>query len=206
MRLFDAITQFPKIPIFGRIEGLETDDDGEGVDSWHVDPIDAPVLLQSEISQFFIVKAIQVLPSGTTRECYIDIQLPERATDYAYFVGESAIDFDYPHNYEGEIISKVPIDSFGIYELFYSKTLPDIGIEVLRRGLPQSKRKSHIAQDLGYIFRDERRYAEAAQAFQISADEGPSSYFIYDELSGCYEKIGEHALAQKYDQLFRKRN
>ncbi|MFN9246388.1 MAG: tetratricopeptide repeat protein, partial [Planctomycetota bacterium] len=99
----------------------------------------------------------------------------------------------------------VPIDCFGVYELFYSRIAPDLGIDILRKGLALSQNKLHIAQDLGYILRDERRFAEAAIAFQLAVDVGPSSYFIYGELAGCYDEIGDAANAKKYFELFRSK-
>jgi len=200
MRFIDALTQHPAIPFFGRIEGLEPDTDD--IRDWELDPIDAPVLLESEISEFFIVKAKQVLPDGTIRDCYLDLCLPERIRDYAYFLRGDEIEFRYHHECDGEVICAVPIDCFGDYDLFYSRTAPDVGIDILRKGLDVSFRKQHIAEDLGYILRDERRFSEAAEMFQLAADGEPSSYFIYGELAGCYDEIGETTKAEQYQALF----
>lgn len=200
MRFIDALTQHPAIPFFGRIEGLESDTDD--IRDWELDPIDAPVLRESEISDFFIVKAKHVLPDGEVRDCYLDLCLPERISDYAYFLREGEIDFRYHHECDGDVICAVPIDCFGVYELFYSRIAPDVGIDILRKGLTVSRHKQYIAEDLGYILRDERRFAEAAEAFQLAADGEPSSYFIYGELAGCYDEIGDAANAEKYLALF----
>ncbi len=56
MRLIDALIQYPTTPIFGRIEGLESDTDDKR--DWEVEPIDAQVLKESEVSQFYIIKAM----------------------------------------------------------------------------------------------------------------------------------------------------
>ena len=200
MRLVDALTKYPHVPIFGRIEGLESDTDDE--DDWFLEPIDAPVLMESEISQFFIVKAKNVLPDKTIQDCYIDVFLPERISDYAYFLRGNAVAKGYHHEFDGEIICAVPINCFGVYELFYSRALPDVGIDILKRGLAASEPNTVIAEDLGYILRDEGRFAEAAEMFQISANNQPSSYFIYGELASCYDAIGETEKSQKYHDLF----
>ena len=200
MRLVDALTQYPQVPIFGRIEGLESDTDDE--DDWFLEPIDAPVLMESEVSQFFIVKAKNVLPDKTIQDCYIDVYLPERISDYAYFLRGNTVEKGYHQEFDGEIICAVPIDCFGVYELFYSRALPDVGIDILKCGLAASENKTFIAEDLGYIFRDEGRFAEAADMFQISASSQPSSYFIYGELASCYDAIGEKEKAQKYQVMF----
>lgn len=200
MRIIDALTQHPEIPIFGRIEGLEPDTDD--IRDWEVDLIDAPVLRESELSDFFIVKAKQVLPDGTIQDCYLDLCLPERISDYVYFLRNDKIELRYHHECDGDVICGVPIDCFGVYELFYSRIAPDVGINILRNGLNLSPHRQYIAEDLGYILRDERRFAEAAEAFQIAADGQPSSYFIYGELAGCYDELGDTERANKYHSLF----
>ena len=133
----------------------------------------------------------------------MDISLPERINDYAYFIDGDELRYDYPRRIGGEIIPAIAIDGFGVYELFYSKNAPELGIEVLKRGLAASKRKHFIAEDLGYIFRDEGRYQEAAEMFQLAADEEVSSYFIYGELAQMYGKIGEVEKQKKYAELFK---
>ena len=86
------------------------------------------------------------------------------------------------------------------------RTAPDIGIEILKQGLVASPHKTYIAEDLGYILRDEIRFAEAAEMFQIAVDAEPSSYFIYGELAGCYEEIGQTDKARKYRAMFENAN
>ena len=136
--------------------------------------------------------------------CYMDISLPERINDYTYFVADEDIRQKYTHEVNGDVIPAIAIDCFGDYELFYSKIAPEVGIEVLRRGLGIGNRKACIAQDLGYIYSDEHRYREAAEMFQIAADEGVSSYFVYDELASAYLQIGELEKARKYKQLYNR--
>ncbi len=200
MRFIDALTQYPAIPFFGRIEGLETDSDD--IHDWELDPIDAPVLLESEIVDFFIVKAKQVLPDGKIRDCYLDICLPERINDYAYFLRGDRIEYRYTHECDGEIICAVPVACFGSYELFYSRIAPNVGIDILRNGLAATQHKQFIAEDLGYILRDERRFSEAVAMFKLAVDGEPSSHFIYGELAGCYDAIGDAENATKYYALF----
>lgn len=205
MRLTEALVTYPTIPIFARYEGLEDepDSDEDNPANWEVEPIDAPVLLLSESSWFFIVRAKQVLPDGTINDCYIDLMLPERVCDYVYFLIDGNLSQCYYHEAEGEVICAVPVDSYGDYELFYSKTAPDCGIEILKKGLEHADQKACIAETLGYILRDENRMPEAAEMFQISANEGPTSEFIYSELSACYQAIGKPDLARKYEATFR---
>lgn len=197
MRLVEALTQYPDVPIFAVLDS----DTGDASD-WNVMPIDARVLAESEERDFFVVKAKNIRPDGTVADCYIDMHLPERISDFACFIHGDRLDVRYHHEFDGEIICAVPIDCYGVYELFYSRTSPDIGIDILKQGLVVSPHKSYIAEDLGYILRDENRFAEAADMFQIAVDGGPSSYFIYGELAGCYDVIGQTDKANKYRTLF----
>ena len=117
MRLVDALTQHPEVSILAVL-----DSDADDKSHWDVRPIDASILTESDEHDFFIVKAKNVLPDGVVADCYIDICLPERISDYAYFLRGDRVDFRYHHECDGEIICAVPIDCFGVYDLFYSRT------------------------------------------------------------------------------------
>jgi tetratricopeptide (TPR) repeat protein len=199
MKLIQALASYPNTRIF-RVDHSEDDDQAK----WDVEPIESTVLDESD--DFFIVKAKNILPDGTVKDCYMDVSLPERINDYAYFFDGKSLKVDYPYCLEGDFISAVPIDCFGVYELFYSKLKPDTGIKILKAGLSVSKRKGCIAEDLGYILRDEGRFKEAAEMFQIAVDETPSSYFIFGELAGCYKELGETEKANRYKALFDRDN
>ncbi len=197
MELLKALSEYPVVQIFRVLN-----DDHENQSNWDVEPIHSKILIENE--GFFIIKAKNILLNKDIKDCYIDIVLPERISDYAYFFDGRSLKVDYHHEFEGDIICAVPIDCFGVYELFYSRIYPDIGINILKEGLPITQQKVYIAEDLGYILRDEGRFYESAEMFQISANESPSSYFIYGELENCYERIGNHEKAKYYKELFNK--
>lgn len=150
------------------------------------------------------MKAFNVQPDGTFLDCYMDVNLPERISDYAFFVHGDSVRFGYHHEFPGQVIPAVAIDCFGVYELFYCRWAPEIGIKVLKQGLAIANRKRCIAQDLGYIFRDERRFQEAAQMFKLAVEEGPSSYFIYGELAVAYAKLGDIENEKRYFAMFKR--
>ncbi|PQO31093.1 hypothetical protein C5Y96_12100 [Blastopirellula marina] len=206
MRLRDALLRHPDTPFFARYEGLEedTDDNQDDPSNWEVEPIDSPILRESETSDFFIVRAKHILPDGTIHDCYINLMLPERVSDFVYVLNDGELSTCYHHEVAGEVICAVPIDAYGDYELFYSRIAPDSGIKILKKGLELADQKSYIAEDLGYILRDENRMAEAAEMFQISANEEPTSPYIYSELAACYQAIGKLDLASQYEALLRK--
>ncbi len=99
------------------------------------------------------------------------------------------------------MIPAVAIESFGVYELFYSHIDPEVGLTVLRTGLQAAESKAPIAEDLGYILRDEGRKEEAIEAFSIAIEEGPSCEYIPMERAALYEAIGDHANAERDRQL-----
>ncbi|ODA36717.1 tetratricopeptide repeat protein [Planctopirus hydrillae] len=199
MQLRDALAYHADVAIFAVV-----DSDADDESQWIVEPINANVLTESDEYDVFLVRGKNILPDGGIVDCYIDICLPERISDCVYFLRSDCVDVCHHHECDGDIISAVPIDLYGNYELFYSKTAPDIGIEILRQGLQDSPQKGYIAEDLGYILRDERRFPEAAEMFQISVDEGPSSYFIFGELAACFEEMGDTDRAAKYRRMFER--
>jgi tetratricopeptide (TPR) repeat protein len=128
----------------------------------------------------------------------MDLTMPERISDYAYFVNSGAVERRYLHECNGEVICAVPIDGLGVYDLFYSRTEPELGLSVLRDGFERANRKTFIAEDLGYILRDEGRLEEAIQAFRVAASAGPSSNFIYLELANLYDMLDQPDLATEF--------
>jgi tetratricopeptide (TPR) repeat protein len=193
----DAISSNPNLKYF-RVRDSKADHPRD----WELEPLQTELLTDEEGDSFNVIKALNVLPNGTIRECHIDISLPERITDYAYFLENGALRYGYHHEFPGEIIAAAALDCFGVYELFYSRKRPELGIDVLRRGLAIAKRKYIIAADLGYILRDERRFAEAVEMFKIAVEEGPSSSFIYYELAGAYAELGASENAKQYSEMF----
>jgi len=196
-KLIQAIAANPHIKAFRRVGR-----GGGDIRAWEFEPIPGDVVPDADRSGFVVIAALNVISKSNVRRCYMDLSLPERVNDYVYFVSENEIHYAHPRKFEGETVAAIAIDGFGFYELFYSRIAPELGIEVLRRGLAASKRKHFIAEDLGYILRDEGRYKEAAAMFQIAADEGPSSDFIYGELAQLYGKIGDAEKQKKYAELF----
>lgn len=152
---------------------------------------------------YYIVRAIEISGEKNT-ECFIDMNTPERVTDIAIkkgFLGAIKISY----MYESEIIPSVASDCFGLYELYYSKSNPELGIQILKDGLSKAINKNIVAEDLGYILRDEGRIQEAIEAFKISEDFGPSTEYTFLELSHLYEKLGDIDKRDHYFKAFTDR-
>lgn len=199
MKPIQAFVEYPETSVF-RVIGSEDNEHS----NWEVAPLTIDILMEEE--GFFIVKAKNILPDGKVQDCYLDISLPERINGLVYFFDGVNLRVDYSFNCTGDIICAVPIDCFGVYDLFYSKINPSVGIDILKVGLANSARKSAIAEDLGYIFRDEEQYDDAAKMFQISVNEAPSSYFLLGELAACYMASGQTEKGKEYERLFAQNN
>lgn len=170
--------------------------DSDNFMEWDVTPIETDILIEQD--GFFILRAFQITGPNQKIDCFIDMTMPERIVDYAYFIKSGTVERKYLHECDGDVICAVPIDGHGAYDVFYSRINPELGLSVLRRGLDFASRKAFIAEDIGYILRDEGRIEEAIQAFSISASEEPSSYFIYQELAGLYDHLGQSELSKMY--------
>jgi hypothetical protein len=195
--LIQSIRQYPSVNAFRRVG--RNGDDPRG---WEYAPVPGDVLAGADQDGFYVLGALNIRSKTDVRRCYMDLSTPERINDYAYVVDGNEVRCEVPREFGGELIPEIAIDGFGIYELFYSKRAPEFGIDVLRRGLAASRRKRFIAEDLGYILRDEGRHREAVEMFQVAADEEVSSYFVYGELAALYEKLGEEEKHRKYAKLF----
>lgn len=179
-----------------------TNQDDEDELNWTIEPTGFDLIPEEE--NFYYVKAYQVSQDNTS-DCYIGILTPERIAETVVKRGPSGqIVTESIYDQEQTVIPAVASNCFGDYELFYAKENPQIGIGVLKDGLEKATNKNIVAEDLGYILRDEERIEEAIEAFKTSEQEGPSSDYIYLELSRLYRDIGQTDNELKYKQIFKE--
>ncbi len=178
---------------------VNQDDDDEL--NWTIEPTDYALLPEEE--NMYFIKAFQV-SSYKTADCFLGIITPERIAETVIkrasngqIVAESIYD------QEKTVIPAIASDCFGNYELYYAKENPKIGIDVLKKGLNQATNKNVVAEDLGYILRDEGQVKEAIEAFKMSEENGPSSNYIYLELSQLYKALGQTDEEIKYQLKFK---
>jgi len=177
-----------------------TNDDNENELLWTITPTN--FLLVPDDEETYFIKAVQTLPTSTIN-CFISIVTPERIADYVIKLdtNRQAI-LESFHEQENSTIPLVASECFGDYELYYSKENPQIGIDILKQGMTNAINKNVVAEDLGYILRDEELTQEAIEAFLISEQIGPSSEFIYSELSQLYELLEQTDKQNEYKQKY----
>ena len=178
---------------------IEQDDDNEL--NWTVEPTDYELIPEEE--NYYFVKAYEVSQNGKT-DCYIGVMTPERIAEVVIKQnsnGQTEIESIYDQ--EKSIIPAIASDCFGDYELFYSKENPQLGIDILKSAITKATNKNVVAEDLGYILRDEGRVKEAIEAFKISEENGPSSEYTFWELAGLYEELGQIDKQTEYRQKYK---
>ena len=179
---------------------LVTDDDKESGLDWTIEPTDFE-LIPDEIETFF-VRAKQVYIDKTV-DCFLSIVTPERITDFVVKIDKNnKVIVENFSDQENSVIPVIASDCFGNYELFYAKENPQLGIDILKDGLTKSLTKNVIAEDLGYILRDEERTKEAIYAFLISEQNEPSSAYIFGELAQLYGQLGQTEKQFEYEQKY----
>lgn len=177
--------------------------------NWQLFPISAPILASEYVGKgrlegFFLLAAKFITSAEEMQDCFVDVSLPERISDYFYCKQNDQIVRARMYTVDGDVLPSVAIDYFGNYELFYSKRRPEEGIRILREGLAIAKRKSEIARDLGYILRDEKRYREAIEAFSIAISEQEQS-FDYIERAQLYDFVGDKEKADEEWKFIEKK-
>ena len=195
MKLKDIFTE-SRVKIF-----VVSNQDDENELNWDIEPTDFELLPEEE--NVYIVKAVQVFPDSII-DCFLEIVTPERIAETVINrTANGKVIAKSIYDVESTVIPVIASECFGSYELYYAKENPQIGISVLENGLDKAKNKSVVAEDIGYILRDECRIEEAIKAFKMSEENEPSSEYIYLELSRLYQEVGQSSEQLKYEQKYR---
>lgn len=165
---------------------------------WRIEPRKEKLIPNT--NAHFIVRAKMIHSNKTLSDCFASILLPERIVDFVIYKKENELEFKAIYElYDIDVIPSIASETFGDYELYYSKKYPEIGIEILKFGLNLANDPSVIAEDLGYILRDENRYEEALEAFLISEQHGVSSEYIFKEIHDLHLTLGDEVKAKEYE-------
>jgi hypothetical protein len=152
-----------------------------------------------------IVRAKMIDSNTNVSDCFVNISLPERIVDYVIYQTDKGLEYKESYELTGiDVIPAIGSKAIGDYELYYSKNSPEIGIEILRQSLKLTNDPSVIAEDLGYILRDEKRYQEAIDAFLISEKHGVSSEYIFQEIRDLYIELDNKTKAEEYNNKMTK--
>ena len=182
-----------------------TNSNSDNIIEWTIEPTDLALIPNEQ--GYFIVAAKHVYTDNAI-DCFIDMTTTERITDYVFTIHDDKIVgellYDYSRKHQNSIIPAIASDCFGIYELYYAKENPQIGIDILTDGLAKSLTKNVVAEDLAYILRDENRIEEAIEAFLISEQNKPSSEYIYLELSQLYGQLGQFDKQLEYERKYKE--
>ena len=178
----------------------EQDDDNEL--NWTIEATDFELIPEEE--NYYFVKAFEISENEKT-DCYIGIMTPERIAEIVIKQGSNGqTKVESIYDQVKSIIPSIASECFGDYELYYSKENSQIGIDILKSGLTIATNKNVVAEDLGYILRDEGRIEEAIEAFKISEENGPSSEYTFWELAGLYEQLGQTDKQKEYKQKYKE--
>ena len=177
----------------------EQDDDNEL--NWTIEATDFELIPEEE--NYYFVKAFEISENEKT-DCYIGIMTPERIAEIVIKQGSNGqTKVESIYDQVKSIIPSIASECFGDYELYYSKENSQIGIDILKSGLTIATNKNVVAEDLGYILRDEGRIEEAIEALKISEENGPSSEYTFWELAGLYEELGQIDKQTEYRQKYK---
>ena len=177
----------------------EQDDDNEL--NWTIEATNFELIPEEE--NYYFVKAFEISENEKT-DCYIGIMTPERIAEIVIKQGSNGqTKVESIYDQVKSIIPSIASECFGDYELYYSKENSQIGIDILKSGLTIATNKNVVAEDLGYILRDEGRIEEAIEAFKISEENGPSSEYTFLELAGLYEQLGQLDKQTEYRQKYK---
>lgn len=178
-----------------------TNQDSDNELDWIIEQTDFNLIPEEE--GLYLVKAKQIKKDNMS-DCFLIISTPERIAET--IIKKNIFGISKTENIvesKTQVIPAIASECFGDYNLYYSVDNPNVGIEILKTGLKKAENKNVVAEDLGYILRDEQKVNEAIDAFKISENFGPSSEFIYWELSRLYESLGQDMQQIEYEEKYK---
>ena len=191
---YELMTIIGNNPDCGIYEILNSE--SENPIEWTIKPTTLQIIPKGE--GHYLVKAYRIEKTGLYKSAYINVSTPERIVDFVIYNLEKP-QFSYAYgSIDIEVIPAIASDCFGSYEVYYSRYNPELSLKVLKEGLEKSKEKNVIAEDLGYILSDEKRFKDALYYFHMSENNGASSEFILYEIERIYRLLGNNEKAEKY--------
>jgi tetratricopeptide (TPR) repeat protein len=203
VRLPDALFKH-QAKVFEVTTEFIEDEDYSEFREWSVIPLTgetlaAPYTSSGLMDGYFVLEAGFVHPDGSVVKTYLDLSLPERIIEHHFLVeGGELMMRRGTRPLGGKIIPAIAIEKFGNYQQYYFKQHPEFGLRVLQDGTTRALQPEQIANDLGCVLRDEKRYAEAIQAFTVAIDGNNAiSYLTFADRARLYDELGEDVQAEK---------
>jgi hypothetical protein len=117
----------------------------------------------------FLLRGLITFNDGTNLSCWLMTVMPEGVIEDVYFIGKDGrVSSERWVKLKKErVVCLVPIEKYVNSEIYYLKSNPEIGMNILKEGLKQSKEKWFYALELAEILRDEKKYSEAISFFEV---------------------------------------
>ena len=185
MKLSDCLFTSASAGIYKVVTDWEERIDTEYT-AWELQPVNALTLAPGaepgeDPYGLFVVKALIVIAPGKTEPCYLEIVIPEGITESVYTQEEGRIvQKDIPPWSGLKAVPAIAIEAVVSEDVYYSRIDPEVGLEVLRKGLATAKKKWPIAQVMATILRCEKRFREAEEAYSIVIAECPRRLLPYN--------------------------
>ena len=101
-----------------------------------------------------VVKGYIISDGEKFEECFIDISIPERTSEFALRLQTSELKIQSIYDENLRTIPAMASELYGDPSLYFIKENPKIGIEILKAGKKISTNLSAIIEDLAYIFEE----------------------------------------------------
>lgn len=87
--------------------------------------------------------------------CYMNMIMPERISEFVVKQNENGITvFENLYDQKNSVIPAIASEEYGNPELYYAKENPEVGMEVLKKGMLIAKNKDAVGEDMDYIYEE----------------------------------------------------
>jgi hypothetical protein len=113
-----------------------------------------------EEETWLVVKGYIISGGEKTEECFIDISIPERTSEFVFRLQNNELKIQHIYEENLQTIPAMASEQYGDPDLYFIKENPQIGVEILKAGKKISTNPSAIIDDLAYIYEELRAKQE----------------------------------------------
>jgi hypothetical protein len=128
----------------------------ENIENWKIEETDYQLIPESNedmYDAYFVIKAF-VVTDDKVEDCFIDICIPERISEFIFRMVDNKLIFENTIEKKLTTVPAMASEQYGDSELYFIKQNPQIGIDILKKGIQISKNSSAINDDLTYIYEE----------------------------------------------------